>query len=477
MKDGVESDILKTLADMQQVNSLLFSYSYRRRNPGRFTPDSLMDLTLDLPCRCPRCGEGIFKMNSNWKTTKVLGLLMLANFLIYFVVEVSRSYGQGQDIYNRRKLTPKKFWKKPEFSPAFWNREQERLDDIYYLPLANGSEAPHDFRGIPRWLNRTSPCEPDSRVTTEIEDFKSLPQRFQDFLLYMVCRSYPLITDAPNLCSEPPYLLLAVKSIAPHFDRRQAIRESWGRAGILDGQRIATVFLLGNTAATDHFPDLSDMVKHEAALYGDVLQWDYRDTFFNLTLKEVLFLEWFGTHCASAKYVFKCDDDIFVNTRHMLAYLGNFSVSKTQDLFIGDVITNAGPHRTKHLKYYIPESVFRGVYPPYAGGGGFLYSGNLGLRLRMISRLVTLYPIDDVFTGMCLKRLGLVPEKHMGFKTFDIEEKHRENPCAYKSLILVHPRSPQDMIKIWSWINDPKAKCYMKTTLDMKGAMRSSKSK
>ncbi|KTG05560.1 hypothetical protein cypCar_00024962 [Cyprinus carpio] len=328
----------------------------------------------------PSGGEGIFKMNSNWKTTKVLGLLMLANVLIYVAVEVSRSYGQSRD--NRGKLTPKKFWKKPEVSPAYWNRVQNRLDDIYYLPLANGSEAPQDFRGIPRWLNRTSPCKPDSRVKTEIEDFKSLPQRFQDFLLYMGCRSYPLITDAPNVCSEPPYLLLAVKSIAAHFDRRQAIRESWGRAGILDGRRIATVFLLGSMVATDHFPNLSDMVKHEAALYGDVLQWDYRDSFFNLTLKEVLFLEWFGTHCGSAKYVFKGDDDVFVNTRHMLAYLGNFSVSKTQDLFVGDVISNAGPHRTRHLKYYIPESVFRGVYPPYAGGGGYLYSGNLGLRLR-----------------------------------------------------------------------------------------------
>ncbi|XP_052402313.1 N-acetyllactosaminide beta-1,3-N-acetylglucosaminyltransferase 2 isoform X1 [Carassius gibelio] len=418
-------------------------------------------------------GKGIFKMNGSWKTTKLLGLLMLANILIYVVVEVSRSYGQGRDMYRRGKLTPKKFWKTPEVSLAFWNRMQDRLDDIYYLPLANGSEPPPDFQGIPRWLNRTSPCQPDSRVTTEIEDFKSLPQRFQDFLLYMGCRSYPLITDAPNVCSEPPYLLLAVKSIAAHFDRRQAIRESWGRAGILDGRRIVTVFLLGSMAATDHFPNLSDMVKHESALYGDVLQWDYRDSFFNLTLKEVLFLEWFGTHCASAKYVFKGDDDVFVNTQHILAYLGN--VSKTQDLFVGDVIANAGPHRTKHLKYYIPESVFRGIYPPYAGGGGYLYSGNLGLRLRTISRLVTLYPIDDVYTGMCLKRLGLVPEKHMGFKTFDIEEKHRENPCAYKSLILVHPRSPQDMIKIWSWINDPKAECYIAPTT--KGAVRRNKIK
>ncbi|XP_039541676.1 N-acetyllactosaminide beta-1,3-N-acetylglucosaminyltransferase 2a isoform X1 [Pimephales promelas] len=447
----------------------MYRYSRRRRNRGRFPPDSLMDVTLDLPCRCPRCGQGIFKMNR----TKLLGVLMLANFLIYIMVEMFLS--NGKVISKREKMMPKVFWKMAKVSKAFWNREQERLDDIYYLPLTNGSDLPHDFRGIPHWLNHSSPCRPNDKVLTEIEDFSSLPQRFQDFLLYMGCRTYPLITDAPNVCLEPPYLLFAIKSIAPHFDRRQAIRESWGRAGVLDGQRIATVFLLGNTTATDHFPDLSDMVKHEAALYGDVVQWDYRDSFFNLTLKEILFLEWFEARCASAQFIFKGDDDVFVNTHHILTYLGNFSTSSTNDLFIGDVITSAGPHRSKNLKYYIPESVFLGGYPPYAGGGGYLYSGNLGLRLRKISRLVMLYPIDDVFTGMCLQRLGLVPEKHVGFKTFDIEQKNRENPCAYKSLILVHPRSPQDMIKIWSWINDPKVNCTYVPTPDKKVSKRHSK--
>lgn len=412
-------------------------------------------------------------MNSNWNRTKLLGVLMLANFLIYIVVEVSRSYGQEQVIYKQKKMMPKVFWKKTKISEAFWNREQERLDATYYLPQANASEHPRDFRIIPHWLNRTSPCRTDDRVMKEIKDFSSLPERFQDFLLYMGCRSYPLVTDAPKVCSKAPYLLLVIKSIAPHFDRRQAIRQSWGRAGLLDGRRIATVFLLGSTTVMDHHPDLSDMVRHEAALHGDVLQWDYRDSFFNLTLKEVLFLEWFEAHCSSAQYVFKGDDDVFVNTHHILTYLGNFSLSSTKDLFIGDVISNAGPHRSKNLKYYIPESVFQGGYPPYAGGGGYLFSGNLALRLRMISRMVTLYPIDDVYTGMCLQRLGLVPEKHTGFKTFDIEQKSRENPCAYKSLILVHPRSPQDMIKIWSWINDPKTNCDNEP--DMNGAKKSKK--
>ena len=109
------------------------------------------------------------------------------------------------------------------------------------------------------------------------------------------------------------------------------------------------------------------------------------------------------------------------------AYLG----TKPKILFIGDVIHNAGPHRDKKLKHYIPEVVYTGVYPPYAGGGGFLYSGHLALRLYNVTDRVLLYPIDDVYTGMCLQKLGLAPERHKGFRTFDIEEKSRSNICPY----------------------------------------------
>ncbi|KAI4888425.1 hypothetical protein NFI96_021808 [Prochilodus magdalenae] len=445
------------------------NHRHRRRfGPDRPESSALMELAVDVPCSfsCHSCGERIFRMQAGRRKTKVLGVMMMINFLIYILVEVSRSYSQVKPDDSPVHVTPTHFWKKPKLSEAFWNREQQYLDHVHNpLIISAASTSNSSLQELPRlsdWLNYTTqidPCEPDLGMTTQIKDYNSLPQRFKDFLLYMRCRSYPMLTDAPRVCSDPPFLLIAIKSLAPHFDRRQAIRQSWGRAGILDNRRVTTVFLLGSTEASDYLPDLSEMVRHEAALHGDILLWDYRDTFFNLTLKEVLFLEWLGNRCPSAHYVFKGDDDVFVNTHHILKYLGGLSGTAARDLFIGDVITNAGPHRDKKLKYYIPESVFVGPYPPYAGGGGYLYSGDVALRLKNVSRHISLYPIDDVYTGMCLQRLGLVPEKHKGFRTFNIEEKYRENACAYQGLMLVHPRSPQEMIKIWSWINNPDLNC------------------
>ncbi|XP_041740815.1 N-acetyllactosaminide beta-1,3-N-acetylglucosaminyltransferase 2 [Coregonus clupeaformis] len=401
---------------------------------------------------------------------KFVVTLMMVNLFIFILVSHSR--GQDKSGHNKVRVPSKRFWSKLAPSQAYWNRQQQRLD-LQHNPVlasANNNNTSDDdvIRPVPDWLNDTGlnpdPCQPDYRVTTHVKDYNSLPPRFKDFLLYMRCRSYPLVVDQPHICQktqggEPPFLLLAIKSLVPHFDRRQAIRQSWGRAGVLANRTVVTVFLLGNTTAVDHNPDLSEMMRYENARHRDILQWDYRDSFFNLTVKEVLFLDWMTTSCPGAQFIFKGDDDVFVNTLRILGFLKGLSGPRARDLFVGDVITNAGPHRDKKVKYFIPESLFVGTYPPYAGGGGYLYSGDLARRLHGASQHVPLYPIDDVYTGMCLRKLGLGPEKHKGFKTFDIEEKYRSNPCAYKGLMLVHSRTPQEMIQIWAWLNDPDLTC------------------
>ncbi|XP_074143126.1 N-acetyllactosaminide beta-1,3-N-acetylglucosaminyltransferase 2 [Sminthopsis crassicaudata] len=397
-------------------------------------------------------------MSVGRRRIKFLGVLMMANFFIYLIVEVSKSGNQEERGKGEVILPKGKFWKKYVPAKAFWNREQEKLNHLYnpILSILANTTVEENLISNASVLNS---CEPDLSVMSAIKEFENLPERFKDFLLYLRCRNYSLLIDQQEKCKQKPFLLLAIKSLTSHFDRREAIRESWGRETNFGNQTIVRVFLLGQTPPEDHFPNLSDMLKFESEKYQDILLWNYRDTFFNLTLKEVLFLKWVSTSCPDVQFVFKGDDDVFVNTHQILNYLNSISKEKAKDLFIGDVIKDAGPHREKKLKYYIPESVYEGAYPPYAGGGGFLYSGSLALRLNKVSEQVLLYPIDDVYTGMCLQKLGLAPEKHRGFRTFDIEEKNRKNICSYTDLMLVHSRKPQEMISIWSQLQNLRVNC------------------
>lgn len=389
---------------------------------------------------------------------KLVLMVMMVNFFIFIII--SRHNSQDKNNRHKIRIPSKPFWAELVQSSGYWNLQQQILD-LQNNPVLGANLS--KVANIPGWSNETSfpsePCKPDFRVTTRVKDYDLLPQRFKDFLLYMHCRSYSIRVDQPHICKEQPFLLLAVKSLAPHFDRRQAIRQSWGQAGVIANQTVVTIFLLGNATAEDYFPDLSEMLRYESLQHQDIIQWDYRDSFFNLTVKEVLFLDWIQTRCSGARFIFKGDDDVFVNTYRILDFLKELSKDRAKDLFVGDVIMNAGPHRDKKLKYFIPESLFLGMYPPYAGGGGYLFSGDIAARLHNASSKVALYPIDDVYTGMCLRKLGLAPQKHKGFKTFNIEERYRYNPCVYQKLTLVHPRTPQEMIQIWEWLNHPDPDC------------------
>uniref|UniRef100_A0A8C4QCV6 Hexosyltransferase n=1 Tax=Eptatretus burgeri TaxID=7764 RepID=A0A8C4QCV6_EPTBU len=328
---------------------------------------------------------------------------------------------------------------------------QWRLDRFYNPVLAN-----HSFLGGNFTVPDIMACQINVRAETEIAEFNKLPPHFRDFVLYQNCRHFPQILDAPEKCSseqDGPFLLFAIKSSIGHFDRRQAIRESWGQEGVHRNNSVRLVFLLGRTKPEDHQPDLQDLLELENHRHGDLLQWDFRDTFFNLTLKELLFLDWLEARCPHVRFLFKGDDDVFVNTNLALAYLANLTASQAQNLFIGDVILKAGPVRDTRVKYYIPPAVFDGGYPPYAGGGGYIYSGALAKRIRRAAHQVFLFPIDDVFMGMCLAHLGLSPIKHSGFRTFDIKEKDRRKVCAYRNIILVHSRQPGEVIGLWLHIS------------------------
>ena len=55
---------------------------------------------------------------------------------------------------------------------------------------------------------------------------------------------------------------------------------------------------------------LNNLLELENKEHHDILQWDFSDTFFNLTLKQVLFLEWMERNCPNARFLLNGDDDM-----------------------------------------------------------------------------------------------------------------------------------------------------------------------
>ncbi|TKS73765.1 UDP-GlcNAc:betaGal beta-1,3-N-acetylglucosaminyltransferase 9 [Collichthys lucidus] len=206
-----------------------------------------------------------------------------------------------------------------------------------------------------------------------------------------------------------PYMLIAVKSVAADFDKRQVVRRTWGKEGhFQNGVSIRTVFLLGVPRNRTALPLWDRLLTYESQTFRDILLWDFEDTFFNLTLKETHFLKWVNGSCPHVKFIFKGDADVYVNVENILEMLQG--QKPDEDLFVGDIIFNAKPIRRRSSKYYVPEFIYGvGLYPNYAGGGGFVMSGHTARRLSSACQQVELFPIDDVFLGMCLQLIGVKP--------------------------------------------------------------------
>nr|XP_011726454.1 UDP-GlcNAc:betaGal beta-1,3-N-acetylglucosaminyltransferase 7 isoform X4 [Macaca nemestrina] len=364
----------------------------------------------------------------------------------------------------QRSLTPRQFLQEP-LPPTLEPQKAQKPNgqlvnpNNFWKNLQDvAAPTPMASQGPQAWDVTTTNCSANINLTRQ-PWFKGLEPQFRQFLFYRHCRYFPMLLNHPEKCRGDVYLLVVVKSVITQHDRREAIRQTWGRERESAGRgrgAVRTLFLLGTASKQEERTHYQQLLAYEDRLYGDILQWDFLDTFFNLTLKEIHFLKWLDIYCPHVPFIFKGDDDVFVNPTNLLEFLADRQPQ--ENLFVGDVLQHARPIRRKDNKYYIPGALYsKASYPPYAGGGGFLMAGSLARRLHHACDTLELYPIDDVFLGMCLEVLGVRPMAHEGFKTFGISRNRNsrmnKEPCFFRAMLVVHKLLPPELLAMWGLVH------------------------
>ncbi|ELU16462.1 hypothetical protein CAPTEDRAFT_26430, partial [Capitella teleta] len=217
-----------------------------------------------------------------------------------------------------------------------------------------------------------------------------------------------ILPDSP--CSKDLLLVTLVHS-RPHFAHaRQAIRDTWGqfsrnRQGQERKNRAQSMELYFVTGLSDD-EDVNAALKNESAEYGDVIQFGFSDSYFNLTLKSLLDLRWASAFCQRATYVMKADDDVFVNVRSLMSFLRKWGV--TQNAILGDLRHHAPVFRD-HPKWGVPYHRFPDdVYPDYLKGAAYVMTADVPGRLAEIAPFANPIHIDDVYiTGILTKIQGV----------------------------------------------------------------------
>ncbi|XP_069818433.1 acetylgalactosaminyl-O-glycosyl-glycoprotein beta-1,3-N-acetylglucosaminyltransferase-like [Dendropsophus ebraccatus] len=322
-------------------------------------------------------------------------------------------------------------------------------------------------------------CTPNTSVQS-LPTFNGEPQNFKDFLTYRHCRAFPLLLDSPMKCGGPNdknvFLMLAIKSSPGNFEHREAIRRTWGEEKSYGGAQVKRLFLTGIPRKKEQSKRMLQLLSTESEIYGDILQWNFEDSFYNLTLKQVLFHQWIHQKCPGVQFIFNGDDDVFVHTANVITYLKSTEINgRKGHLFVGALNIGMPLVREKYSKYYVSKELFPNEsYDPYCGGGGILLSSFTASSILKESQYIPLIPIDDAYLGMCLKRAGLKPENHQGIHTFGItlpKNVDSFDPCFYQYCLIVHRFVPYEMLVMWKALQMTKLQCRKNIKVVLNGSL------
>ncbi|KAK7003373.1 beta-1 3-galactosyltransferase 5 [Biomphalaria glabrata] len=257
---------------------------------------------------------------------------------------------------------------------------------------------------------------------------------------------HEVILDIPDLCVDRGVTLVIVIHVsADRFVSRETVRNTW-LSEVRNKEKFQNVryfFLLGNTDSESVRQDIQD----ESRLYKDIVQYNFDDTYRNLTIKTVLAMQWLHSRCPYSKFFFKTDDDVWVNVTNLLAVLQIHGDKLERAL--GGVCRSVTVVRKTSSKWHATFEEFpKDVYDPYCSGTGYVGGIAVAKGVVNVYTQVPYFYLEDVFMGMCLKLIGY-GTKYL--QHFDNTRGPEIDECDAKlgGYVTIHKITSQRMIDIY----------------------------
>ena len=147
----------------------------------------------------------------------------------------------------------------------------------------------------------------------------------------------------PELCSSNNTgISIFVISTANSLPRRDMLRSTWVKYARKKG--ICVYFLIG----LDKNQHIQEEIDLEAKEHHDIIQGNFIEYYYNLTLKSISMLRWANTYCKQDHFIIKVDDDIIFQIDWFLQKKGEIKKGNK-------VATNIKQYFNKLKRFLIKE--------------------------------------------------------------------------------------------------------------------------
>ncbi|XP_033479171.1 beta-1,3-galactosyltransferase 1-like [Epinephelus lanceolatus] len=339
-------------------------------------------------------------------------------------------------------------------SRSWWENFPLHMHYQRFLNRTNQVNLPPAYRVHPKHRIKPTEIYETTASTTVLPTVPPTGTQFH----HAYPRNYHFNMDNPDVCkTKTPFLVLMVPVAPKNVAARDAIRQTWGKESLVQGEAVLTLFMLGLSGGAD-VEQVQEKLKQENLQHHDLIQSNFMDTYLNLTTKTMVIMDWLATRCPTAAYAMKIDSDMFLNIDNLVMMLQKPGIPKLNYL-TGMLMWNRPVVRSKNSKWYVPEEMYpEPQYPTYTLGMGYIFSNDLPEKFVEASKSVKPFNIEDAYIGMCMKQLGLAPTSPPNpsqFKAYNT----RYNRCEFSKVITYILGSSQELLKYWTDLKKPEPLC------------------
>ncbi|CAB3398698.1 unnamed protein product [Caenorhabditis bovis] len=203
---------------------------------------------------------------------------------------------------------------------------------------------------------------------------------------------FEIMPDSTAKCDNSTKLLIIVLTMAPNWEIRRAIRETWASRSVLNAIKVNFILSMSKN---------STRIEEEARQHDDLIVTNLPETYDNLVLKVHSLLTYKQHYCDDVDYVLKIDEDVVINPEKVLEAARNPAKAKI-DAISGYLWKKSVPKRDKSHKWYIPRTFWPAKYfPDYCDGPMYLVGKKVVPKLLQASQNHKKWSLEDVFwTGI-----------------------------------------------------------------------------
>lgn len=286
------------------------------------------------------------------------------------------------------------------------------------------------------------------------DDEKTQDELYAEYFTLRSSKVSPFIinlTLMSDACDGMTQVIIIIPSKVQNSRQRHAIRSTWA---MTSSSRVKHVFLVGFSLNSSW----NENIKQESKVFKDIIQGDFIDTYYNLTNKILLGLEWSHKYCYNATFILKADDDTFVNTPYLLNVLQTNVIVDYRGIILGNLNKNGKVKRTGLWKVSFESYPFP-HYPMYMFGNTYVISRNIAHRLVKASEYMPYVPIEDAYITGILAKAIRTEHRHINGFTFWYDSPPTACDFVLHKRLTATKVSPLMMEFIWGKLNSKYHNC------------------